>query len=351
MKHTLFGATPDGIEVYQYTLTNANQVTVKIINYGGIITHLLVPDRTGTIGDIVLGFDNLGQYLAKHPCFGALVGRYANRIAKGKFTLGGREYTLAINNGPNHIHGGLRGFDKVIWKPEIIEQDGAEFLRLYYSSPDGEEGYPGQLDCTVMYSLNDSNELKIEYYAETNQPTPVNLTNHSYFNLNGQGNGDILDHLVQLNANHFTPVDKYLIPIGTIEPVENTPFDFRRPKRIGDEIDSGHPQIQYGGGYDHNFVINRSDRRLTHGGSAYDPGSGRAVEFSTTLPGVQFYCGNFLDGALTGKEGKVYKRRYGFCLETQYFPDSPNQPSFPSCIVEPGKPYHEMTIYKFTTRT
>lgn len=345
-----FGKVPEGESVDRYTLENQNGVKVGIITYGGIIQSLHVPDKNGEIEDITLGFATLEGYLEGHPYFGALVGRYGNRIEKGTFKLDGETYKLAINNGPNALHGGLKGFDKQVWKAEEIVQNRIPALKLQYTSDDGEEGYPGTLHCTVIYTLNNENALTIDYFAETDKATPLNLTNHAYFNLAGQGEGEITDHLLMLNADRFTPVDDTLIPTGELRPVKGTPMDFTDPKRIGQDINAESEQIERGGGFDHNFVLNKDDYSLTLGGWAYEPQSGRAMEFYTTQPGVQFYTGNFLDGTLTGKGGKVYKKRYGFCLETQHFPNSPNQPEFPSTILRPGEMYHHTTIYNFSAK-
>ncbi len=345
-----FGSV-EGKPVRLYTLTNNNGMRADITNYGGIVVRLIVPDRSGTFEDVVLGFDDLEGYLKGHPYFGAIVGRYGNRIAGGRFTLDGKTYTLARNNPPNEpvnaLHGGLKGFDKVVWD---VEESGRTQLKLHYRSADGEEGYPGNLDVHVTYTLTHDNELKIDYLAMTDKPTPVNLTNHSYFNLAGQGKGDILGHELMIDADRYTPVDKTLIPTGVLAPVEGTPFDFRKPVTIGARINADHEQIRFGGGYDHNYVLNRRGKGLERLIRVYEPGSGRIMEVSTTEPGVQFYTGNFLDGTLTGKQGRVYKHRYGFCLETQHFPDSPNHPDFPSTILPPGEAYRTTTVYKFSVK-
>lgn len=346
-----FGKTPEGKAVELYTLTNRNGMEASITTYGGIVVSLTAPDRNGQYADVVLGFDQLEGYLAGHPYFGALVGRYGNRIAKGKFTLDGKEYTLAVNNGENHLHGGLKGFDKAVWQARgSINKTGVK-LALNYTSADGEEGYPGNLAVEVAYTLTDNNELKIEYSATTDKPTPVNLTNHSYFNLAGQGSGDILGHELMIAADRFTPVDKGLIPTGELRPVEGTPFDFRKPTAIGARIEQDDEQLKFGGGYDHNFVLTkRQEGALELAASVYEPKSGRLMEVSTTEPGIQFYCGNFLDGKNVGKGGKVYNFRNGLCLETQHFPDSPNKPQFPSVILKPGKKYATTTVYKFSAK-
>lgn len=345
-----FGTTTDGQKVDLYTLTNANGLVAKITNYGGIITQLWVPDRDGKLGDIVLGFDDLKDYEKLSPYFGALIGRYGNRIGKGKFTLDGKEYNLAINNGENHLHGGLKGFDKVVWDAEPVKVANGVALKLHYLSKDMEEGYPGNLNVTVTYTLTDKNELKIHYDATTDKPTVCNLTNHSYFNLAGQGNGDILDTKLMINADYYTPVDEGLIPTGEIAPVKGTPFDFNKPTAIGARINKDNIQLKYGLGYDHNWVLNKKDSKMSLAARAFSPKSGRVMKVFTNEPGVQFYCGNFLDGSFSGKNGKVYKHRYAFCLETQHFPDSPNQPNFPSVVLRPGETYSTTTVYQFTTK-
>jgi len=337
-----FGKLPDGSPVDLYALTNAHGLVAKIANYGTIITELHVPDRRGQRGDIVLGFDNLSQYLKGHPYFGCTAGRVANRIAQGRFTLDGHTYTLAANNGPNHLHGGLKGLDKALWQAE--PQAGAS-VKFTHTSPDGDEGYPGNLAITVLVTLTDANELTIDYAATTDKPTPVNLTNHSYFNLAGEG--DILGHELMLSADAFTPVDDTLIPAGEISPVKGTPLDFTKPTPIGARFDqlTGEPR-----GYDHNFVINRAGKGLALAARVYEPKTGRVLEIFTTEPGVQLYTGNFLDGTLTGKRGVVYHRHAGFCLETQHYPDSVNHHNFPSTILRPGHAYHQTTMHKFSAR-
>src|SRR5436190_16276794 len=331
-----FGKMDDGSQVDLYTLTNAHGVEARITNYGGIVVSLKVPDRTGKFDDVVLGYDNLDGYLKNNgPYLGALIGRYANRIAKGRFKLDGVEYKLAVNNGENHLHGGLKGFDKVVWSATPLRVANGAALKLRYRSKDGEEGYPGNLSATVIYTLSDANELKIDYSATTDKRTIVNLTSHSYFNLAGQGNGDILKTQLFINANRFTPTDAGSIPTGELRPVRATPFDFTKPIEIGARIDQDEEQLRFGQGYDHNFVLNKQGKRLTLAARAYEPNSGRLMQVYTTEPGVQLYAGNFLDGSITGKDGKVYNRRYGFCLEAQHFPDSPNKPSFPSVVLTP----------------
>jgi aldose 1-epimerase len=337
-----FGKTPDGQEVELYTLSNTNGLKARITNYGAILVSLEVPDKNGKLADITLGFDTLEGYIPRHPYFGATVGRYANRIGGAKFKLNGVEYKLAANNGPNHLHGGIKGFDKVVWKVEdVTAESETAMLKLSYLSKDGEEGYPGNLACTVTYTLTKDNELKIDYEAETDKATILNLTNHSYWNLAGQGNGDILSHELMLNADKYTPVDEGLIPTGEIKSVKESPMDFTKPMSIGSRIG------QVEGGYDHNYVLNSGGGSLTLCAKVYEPTSGRTMEIHTTEPGVQFYTGNFLDGSITGKSGKVYKKHYGFCLETQHFPDSPNKPSFPSVALKPGEKYTTATVHKF----
>jgi aldose 1-epimerase len=345
LEKTPFGVLPDGTAVELYTLQNASGITLKVMTYGALITELRTPDRQGQMDDIVLGFDNLESYLKGHPYFGAVVGRYANRIAKGKFTLEGQSYTLAINNDPNALHGGLKGFDKVVWAAEPVPVKNGVAIRFNYTSPDGEEGYPGNLVIRVTYTLTDANELIMDYEAKTDRATIVNLTNHSYFNLAGEG--DILGHELMLNAAHYTPVDDTLIPTGEITPVKGTPMDFTSPKPIGRDLGelTNVPQ-----GYDHNFVLNRAGKGLALCARVHEPKTGRTLEILTTQPGVQFYSGNFLDGTLTGKRGIVYQKHYGFCLETQHYPDSPNQPRFPSVVLRPNQTYQHSTVHKFGAR-
>jgi aldose 1-epimerase len=341
-----FGKTSDGQSVEIYTLMNANGVELKAITYGGIITSLKVPDRAGRFADIVLGYDTLDGYLKDSPYFGAIVGRYGNRIAKGQFTLDGKTYKLATNNGPNHLHGGVKGFDKVVWNgapKSTAEGVGVVFSRV---SPDGEEGYPGNLQVTVTYTLTDKNELMVDYHAGTDKATPVNLTQHSYFNL-AADDGDVGGHLLTLNADRFTPVDDTLIPTGELASVAGTPFDFRKPTAIGARIDAGGVQLKNGKGYDHNWVLTRAGSGLQHAAHVVEPRSGRTLDIATTEPGVQFYSGNFLDGTIKGKGGRVYKHRSGFCLETQHYPDSPNHPNFPSTILQPGQTYSSKTVFTF----
>lgn len=349
VERAMFGATATGDTVEVFTLANGRGLTLQAMTYGGIITSLKTPDRHGEVADIVLGFDRLQPYLDGTPYFGAIIGRYANRIGGAKFELDGEIYRLAANDGPNHLHGGARGFDKVLWDSEPFHTDTTAGVVFRYTSPAGEEGYPGTLQTQVKYTLNLRNELRVEYRASTDQATPVNLTQHSYFNLAGQDSGDILGHELILNADAFTPVDADLIPTGEIAPVEGTPFDFRIPHAIGDRIQADHPQIGFGGGYDHNWVLRQApaEDEMTVAARVREPVSGRTLEILTTEPGIQFYSGNFLDGTLTGKGGAIYRRRSGFCLETQHFPDSPNKPDFPSTILRPGEEYRTITVFRF----
>jgi aldose 1-epimerase len=342
--------THDGRSVTLYTLTNSHGVEVRTMNYGGIIISIRVPDRKGQVADIVLGHDTLEGYIPNPPYLGAIVGRYANRIANGSFTLDGKTYTLPKNDGPNTLHGGTtRTFDKVVWDgaPLAKQKTGATGVAFTYLSKDGDDGFPGNLKVKVSYTLTDSNELVIDYEATTDKATPINVSQHSYFNLAGEGNGDILNHEVMINADRFTPVDKNLIPTGELRSVKGTSLDFTKPTKIGARIDDKYEQIVLGHGYDHNFVINRQGDGLTLAARVYEPTSGRFLEVSTTQPGLQFYTGNFLDGTITGKQGHVYKRRYGFCLETQHFPDSPNHPQFPTTILRPGETFRQKTVFKF----
>lgn len=348
-----FGTTDTGELVKVYTLTNANGVELRAINYGGIIQSLRVPDQNGTFDDVVLGYDTLDEYLEGSPYFGAIVGRYANRIGEGRFSIDGQTYTLATNNGPNHLHGGIQGFDKRVWEAAPFVDERSTGIVFSYTSPDGEEGYPGTLHATVRYTLTDENKLIVHYEATTTEATPVNLSQHTYFNLAGDGSRDVLDHELMLNADRFTPVDATLIPTGELRPVAGTPFDFNTPTPIGARIDADNTQLEYGMGYDHNFVLDRSDAgkdSLALVARVVEPQTGRVMTVHTTEPGVQLYTGNFLDGSLTGKDGAVYEHRYGFCLETQHFPDSPNQPNFPSTILRPGETYRSRTIFTFSTQ-
>lgn len=342
-----FGQISKEVQAELYTITNANGVSMSVTNYGGIITELKVPDKDGNISDIVLGYDKVEDYIKASPYFGATIGRYGNRIAKGKFTLNGTEYTLATNNTPNHLHGGVRGFDKVVWNLEPFQNDNELGLVMKYRSQDGEEGYPGNLDVTVTYSLNNKNELRIDYLARTDKQTICNLTNHSYFNLKDGGASSILDHELQIFADQFTPIDPTSIPLGELLSVEETPFDFKEPKRIGEDINKEYVQIENGIGYDHNFVLNGEIGKMTLAAKVSEPTTGRVMEIYTEEPGVQFYSGNFLDGSLVGKNGIVYNHRNGFCLETQHYPDSPNNPDWPSTILNPGETYKTSTIHKF----
>jgi aldose 1-epimerase len=344
-----FGKTADGASVDIYTLKNAAGMEVRVITYGGRLVSLKAPGRDGKFADVVLGFDSLEGYLGEHPYFGALVGRYGNRIAKGRFKLDGKEYKLAINNGVNSLHGGLKGFDKVLWVGREVP-GGDPSLELTYLSKDGEEGYPGNLTQKVTYTLTAANELKIDYAATTDKDTVVNVTNHSYFNLAGQGQGDILGHVLQLNAAKFTPVDAGLIPTGELKSVEGTPFDFRQPTVIGARINAEDEQVKRGGGYDHNFIVDGAPGTLRLAARVSEPTSGRVLEVSTTQPGVQFYTGNFLDGTVKGKGGVAYAKRSGFCLETQHFPDSPNHPDFPTTTLKPGEEYKSTTVFKFSVQ-
>jgi aldose 1-epimerase len=348
----IYGTLSDGQTVEEYTLTNVNEMEMKIITYGGIITSICVPDRNGSMKNVALGFDNLAKYETQNPFFGAIAGRYANRIAGGKFTLNDTEYSLYINDDPNSLHGGAKGFDKRVWSAREITQEGQSGLVLSYLSVDGEEGYPGNLNVTVIYLLTDENEIRIDYTATADAPTVVNLTNHSYFNLMGEGEGAIYDHILMLNSDHFTPTDATLIPTGEIVPVEGTPFDFRIPKTIGPGGRSSHEQILVAKGYDHNFVLNRAnltDGELGLAARVYEPMFGRMMEVWTTEPGIQFYAGNFIDSTLVGTSGRLYRQSDGLALETQHFPDSPNQPQFPSTVLNPHETYRSTTVYKFGT--
>lgn len=346
IKKEIFGYLPNGQAIEAYLLTNSHGLKAKIMTYGATLISLEVPDRNGQMADIVLGHKELEGYLKResNPYFGATVGRYANRIAKGKFILDGVEYHLATNDGPNHLHGGLNGFDRVVWKAEPFEEERAVGVRFSYLSPDGEEGYPGNLNCVVIYRLTEDNELRLDYEATTDKATPVNLTHHSYFNLAGEGQGTILEHELMINADYYTPVDAELIPTGEIIPVKGTPFDFTIPKPIGLEID----QVQ--GGYDHNFVLKEAATSLKLAARLYEPASGRLLEIYTTEPGLQFYSGNFLDGSIKGKSGRPYPQHAGLCLETQHFPDSPNRPHFPSTVLRPGEKYISTTVHRFAIK-
>ncbi len=341
----IHGKLKDGRIAHIFSLKNKNGIIVEISEYGGIITKWIVPDKKGKFADIVLGYESLGKYINDSPYFGAIVGRYANRINRGIFFIDGKKYQLTINDGKNHLHGGKKGFDKVLWKGKKIKKDNGIGVELSYLSKDGEEGYPGNLKVKVFYFLDNNNSLTISFEAETDKPTPVNLSNHSYFNLKGAGNGDILDHILTINADKYTEVNKELIPTGKLLPVENTPFDFRTPHRIGERI------AKVKGGYDHNFVLNKKkENELSFAVKLEEPSSGRILEIYTTQPGIQFYSGNFLDGSIIGKGGKRYYKHYALCLEPQHFPDSPNHPNFPNTILRPGEKYSQKIIYKFLVK-
>lgn len=342
---------PDGTQVDGYKIRNARGTSMHVITYGGIITSLRTADRNGQFDDVVLGFDNLEPYLKDPPYFGAIVGRYANRIAKGRFTVDARTYQVPVNNGPNSLHGGTRGFDKVVWNAKSFENDTAAGVVLTNVSPDGDMGYPGRLDVRVTYTLNDRDELVVDYAATASKPTPVNLSQHSYFNLAGDGRRDILGHLLQLDASRYTPVDSTLIPTGELASVGDTPFDFRTATAIGARIGHTHQQLEFGRGYDHNFVLDKrgSGGGLRHAARVVEPTTGRTLDIYTDQPGIQFYSGNFLDGSIRGKAGRAYAHRFGFCLETQHFPDSPNKPAFPSTILRPAERYQSRTVLRFGT--
>lgn len=344
-----FGKMPDGAPITRYTLQNDHDITVAMINFGGIITTLQTPDRDGQVDDIVLGFDTLQEYIEHNPFFGCIAGRYANRIANGRFALDGVIHQLATNNGPNHLHGGLRGFDKVVWEATGAQAANEVSVQLHYLSPDGEENYPGTLSVTVTYTLNNQNQLIVNYRVTTDQPTILNLTNHTYFNL--AGSGSILDHQIHIDADRYTPVSESLIPTGELADLTNTPFDFRTARSIGERINHSHEQLRFGGGYDHNWVLNSSSATNTGAITATitvtEPTSGRRLDVATTQPGVQFYTGNMMPDRLPGKDGQLYSKRTGFCLETQHFPDSPNQPHFPSTLLRPGETFNETTTFTF----
>jgi aldose 1-epimerase len=342
-----FGKMPDGQKVLIYTLVNNNGLKAKITEYGATLVSLEAPDKDGKLADVVLGYASLDGYLKGDPFYGKTVGRFANRIAKGKFSLEGKEYTLAINNTPNHLHGGPKGYHSVVWKSEIIEKEGHQALKFTYHSPDGEEGYPGNMDIEVIYTWNDENGLVIDYKATTDQSTIINLTNHALFNLKGECNGDILGHVLTLNASKFTPVDSTLIPTGELRPVAGTPLDFTTPHAIGERIASDDEQIKKGMGYDHNWVIDRKDSSLILAVTLVEPESGRKMEVYTTEPGMQFYTGNFIDGKFVGKTNKPHEYRCGLALEAQHYPDAPNQPTFPSVVLKKGEVYTQTTVYKF----
>jgi aldose 1-epimerase len=347
-----FGTTPDGTPVDVYTLTNAHGIRMRVLTYGGIVQSLETPDRAGKLDDVVLGFDDLQGYVKSSPYFGAIVGRYGNRIAGGRFTLDGKTYKLATNNGPNALHGGIKGFDKVVWAAQQFKSDSGVGVVLTHPSPDGDEGYPGTLNAKVTYILTDRDELAIDYEATTDKATPVNLTNHSYWNLAGEGARDILGHVLTIESSAIVPVDSTLIPTGSLMPVAGTPFDFRSPTAIGARIEDKHQQIQFGKGYDHTFVLDGARQNgVAHAAHVAEPTTGRTLDVYTTEPGVQFYSGNFLDGSITGKHGRVYGHRSGLALETHHYPDSPNRPNFPSTILRPGQTYRTRTVYRFGTQT
>ena len=345
-----FGKTAAGENVDLYTLRNTKGVEATITNLGGIVVSLKVPDKNGKFDDVVLGFNDLDSYLKPHPYFGALIGRYGNRIAKGRFTLNGVEYKLAVNNGENHLHGGIKGYDKVIWTGRESKTKAGPAVTLTYLSKDGEEGYPGNLNVTVVYTLTNNNELKIDYSATSDKDTVTNLTHHSYFNLAGEGNGDILNHQVMIKATRFLPTDAGSIPTGELRNVTGTPFDFLQMTAIGARINQDEEQLKLGNGYDHTWIINGRPGTLRLAAEAFEATSGRRMQVWTTEPGMQFYTGNFLDGTLTGKSGKIYQRRYGFCFETQHYPDSPNHPAFPTTTLKKGATYRSTTIYRFSRR-
>jgi aldose 1-epimerase len=349
IRKEVFGTLPDGAIVHSYRLRNSSGMEARIIDYGGIVVSLRVPDRSGKPGDVVLGFDSLSDFVKDSPYFGALIGRYGNRIAKGRFAIDGTPYLLARNNGANHLHGGVKGFDKVVWEAKEAKGGDGPSLELRYLSRDGEEGYPGNLSVTVVYTVSEKNELIIRYRAATDKATVVNLTHHSYFNL--AGSGSILDHELMINADQFTPVDSGLIPTGELRAVRGTPMDFTTPMAIGARIGREDDQLRKAGGYDHNFVLNKGAKSLTLAARVTEQTSGRTMEVLTTEPGLQFYSGNFLDGHHIGKKGARYQHRYGFCLETQHFPDSPNQPRFPSTLLMPGDTSTSTTIYRFGVLT
>ncbi len=343
-----FGKTRDGTPVDLYVLRNSKGMEAGICNYGGIVVWLKVPDKHGKLGDVVLGYDHLDGYLTNNPYFGCLVGRYGNRIANGQFTLDGVKYQLAKNDGPNHLHGGLKGFDKVVWSAKSYLTPDGPALELEYLSPDGEEGYPGNLSVKAIYTVTEDNALRVDFTATTDKPTICNLTHHSYFNLAGKG--DILGHVVMMPAERFTPVDSTLIPTGELRPVAGTPFDFRKPTAIGARINQDDEQLKFGKGYDHNWVYDKPPGKLTLLARVTEPTSGRVMEVWSTEPGLQFYSGNFLDGTITGKGGWVYQFRHGFCMEPQHYPDSPNKPHFPSTVLRPGQVYRNTIIYKFSVK-
>ena len=347
-----YGKTANGATVEEYTLRNASGMQVKVISYGGIVTAIHVPDRRGRLSNVVLGFEGLDKYVAGHPYFGAITGRYANRIASGRFSLDGQEYTLALNDGANSLHGGDIGFDKRIWSVRELAKGLNPSLELSYASADGEEGYPGRLETKVTYTLGEKKELRIDYAAVTDAPTVINLTNHSYFNLLGEGEGTIYDHILVLNADRYTPVNQNLIPTGELAAVAETPFDFRNAKVIAAGVRAAHPQVVLAQGYDLNFALNREglgEGELGFAAKVYEPRYGRSMEVWTTEPGIQFYSGNFLDSTLVGASSRMYRQGDGLALETQHFPNSPNQPEFPSTVLRPGDRYETTTVYRFGT--
>ena len=345
-----YGSLPDGRTADLYTLTNAHGLQARLTNYGAILVSLKVPDRDGNLADVTLGYDSLEGWLSNTSYFGSTVGRYGNRIAKGKFTLDGNTYTLAINNDPNHLHGGKKGFDKVLWDAKPIKRADAAGVRFTYTSPDGEEGYPGNLRAAVTYLLTDNDELRVEFQAATDKPTIVNLVHHSYWNLTGDPNNTILDHELMLAADHFLPVDEGLIPTGELRPVKETPFDFTRPTRIGARVNADDQQLKYGNGYDHCWALRNQTGKVALAATLYDPSTGRAMDILTDQPGIQFYGGNFLDGTVEGKDHIKYQFRTGLCLETQHYPDSPNKPEFPSVVLRPGQTYTHTMIHRFYTK-
>jgi aldose 1-epimerase len=350
MQKQAFGKTDDGQQMDLYTLTNKKGMEVSITNFGGTVVSIKVPDKDGKIADVVLGYDDASGYQGGKAFLGTTVGRYGNRIAKGKFMLDGKTYTLPLNDGPNTLHGGLKGFNQKVWTAKDVSGPAGQALQLTYLSKDGEEGFPGNLSVKVTFTLAENNQLKIDYSATTDKDTVLNLTNHSYFNLAGQGDGDILGTELMLHASRFTPVDSTLIPTGELRSVTGTPFDFTKSTAIGSRIEQDDEQLKFGKGYDHNWVVDGTPGMLRLAAKAYDPKSGRVLEVLTTEPGIQFYTGNFLDGTIHGKDGKVYNRRYAFCLETQHFPDSPNHPKFPTTELKPGGKYHSTTVFAFLTK-
>ncbi|MFZ6032514.1 MAG: aldose epimerase family protein [Melioribacter sp.] len=342
-----FGVAPDGSPVFLYTMKNSNGMTVKLTNYGATLVSIVTPDKDGNFADIIAGFDSLSGYVNDNSFIGVTVGRYANRIGKGKFKIDDREYQLTINDGNNHLHGGVKGFHKLVWDSEIVTDDTSSYVVMKLHSPDGYEGYPGNVDVKVKFSLNDNNDLLIEYAGTTDKPTILNLTNHAYYNLSGNFENTILDHILTINADNFTPIDSELIPTGEIAPVENTPMDFRKPTAVGARINEDYIQLKYGKGYDHNWALNEYDGNVRKAVTLSDPKSGRVLEIFTDQPGMQFYSGNFLNGTITGKGGIKYNYRTALCLEPQFFPDSPNKDNFASPLLKPGDIYRQKTVYHF----